>query len=290
MCKSCGIGTTSSSTSSSSSIIMAAPPAVLSPAARLPVELVEMICNELARLCQRKYRAGSSTCQMLRRLRDMMSVALVCRLWREPAQLALLRSLHFETAEECADFLHAVEDAPQLLEVPRVLTFNFSSRRRLERKPFLDMPGYVAVLLEMCRNVELVYVYAECDAESSTFERAVANLQHLRTFIFESIPVIGQSNSVIFELPSSLELFEYMYTGDHPSPMLWDLDELLESDARPVQVKNIKFHAECDLVEEDDDDEDADREVSNALVESLEGRFADRGVAFELLILEWDTI
>ena len=80
-------------------IIMAASPAVLSPAARLPVELVEMICNELAFLGQHTHETNTAAWFFFWRPRDLAAAARISRKWAGPAQTALLRSLFLDSPD-----------------------------------------------------------------------------------------------------------------------------------------------------------------------------------------------
>ncbi|GAA5894872.1 hypothetical protein JCM8208_006092 [Rhodotorula glutinis] len=282
---------------------MAAPPAVLSPAARLPVELVAMICNELAVLGQSVWHAGSSTWHLCDQQRALAAAARICRRWAGPAQAALLRSLYFSKPDDCADFLAAMEHNPHLLDIPRLLSFEVDGARLQAAEPHLGMRDFIPILFVKCPNVEFVYVSAVPDMVSPAFEDAFCSMRHLRTFIFESKTRSAESGArfqrsmqrapvslrtlavyhgvdigILFELPGSLETIDYNYMGDDPLLILSDFSDLLDHDARPIKTSTFSVWVESDF----DFDRQPSMPISDDVVEALKAKFAARGVVFKL--------
>ncbi|GAA5927337.1 hypothetical protein JCM3775_002520 [Rhodotorula graminis] len=287
---------------------MAAPPAVLSPAARLPVELIEMICEELAVLDLRVRNPGTTTRYMYSQQAALASAALVSRIWAGPAQTALLHSLRFDTADECADFLAAMEHNPHLLGLPRAIDFCVTGFIQDDDEAPLDMPNFIATLLEKCRNLETVHIYAERSISSLGFDFAIRNMRHLRHSVFEANPMLGETNNwfndsirqlpshvrvvgayddaveldIVFDLPFNLDLLEYRYMRDEPSLLFHCLDALLEAEDRPFRVSRLNVYVEPDL-----DLPVVLPMVSADIVKDYTASFAACGVVFQLLELAW---
>ncbi|GAA5854939.1 hypothetical protein JCM9279_003578 [Rhodotorula babjevae] len=280
---------------------MATPPAVLSPAARLPVELVEMICNELAVLGRTLDYAGTLRWHRGCRCAALAAAALVSRKWAGPAQTALLRSLHFASPKQCADFLAAMEHTPSLLSRPRAVVFNVMGQYSME---ISDNLPFIPVLLEKCHNVEFVCIYAEHNIRSPGFEYAIRNMKHLRTFVFESNPAIGHGGNkwfrvsarhlpaqvrvlsledstadldIALDMPIDLDLLEYHYLGANTHPVTHALNGLLGS-PRPFRISKLNVYVEADQ----------EPKYADGDVERFTAVFAARGVAFKLLTSAWD--
>jgi len=282
-------------------LIMAVPPVGLSPAARLPVELVEMICNELAVLDRRVDYAGTQKWHRGCQRAALAAAALVSRKWAGPAQTALLRSLYFPSPKQCVGFFAAMEHNPRLLGLVSAVVCNVMDYEPDESPDDFPM---IPALLEKCHNVEFVCVYAETDINSPGFEYAIRNMKHLRAFIFESNPGSGDHGNewfrvsarhlpahlrvltlqdgtadldIALDLPFDLDLLEYHYLGAGTSLVTHALNGLLGS-PRPFRIS--KFNVYVQAIQKPN--------YSEGDIKRFTAKFAARGVIFKLLQSAWD--
>ncbi|GAA5894898.1 hypothetical protein JCM8208_006100 [Rhodotorula glutinis] len=286
-------------------VIMAAPPVVLSPAARLPVELIEMICEELASLDSRLYQAGTTNWYHFHHREALAAAARISRQWTHPAQTTLLRSLCFVYGDDCAKFLAAMEHNPQLFSLPRGLQFSIIDYETATCPPHLGMCDFIPILFNKCRNVERVHISTELNLSSNRFNAALYNMRNLRTFVFESRRMVGHSNAwfqssvrylppsvrllgvqndvdvrVIFDVPATVDLLEYWYFENYPNSLIRRLINLLEPDNLPVKFSRFNLYYEPFCAPQID--------VSPDMVASLTALFAARGIVFKLFVGPWN--
>ncbi|GAA5927308.1 hypothetical protein JCM3775_002512 [Rhodotorula graminis] len=201
-----------------------------------------------------------------------------------------------------------MDHAPRLLVIPRTISFWVGGFIEDDDEAPLDMPNFIATLLEKCRNLETVHIYAERSISSLGFDFAIRNMRHLRHFVFEANPMLGETNrwfndsirqlpshvrvvgayddavdlDIVFNLPFNLDLLEYRYMRDEPSVLYEDLDEVLEVEDRPFRVSRLTVYVEPDL-----DLPVVAPMVSADIVKDYTASFAARGVVFQLLELAW---
>ncbi|TNY16986.1 hypothetical protein DMC30DRAFT_153755 [Rhodotorula diobovata] len=283
------------------------PPPPLSPAARLPTELVEIICDELAVL--RTIVAGAGPLRPIVPLKrnDLRACALVFRQWRGPAQTALYRSLYLAERVECDALWRTFCESPHLVKIPRTLViligigevddtlWNLGSSLQHQVLPWL---------LKQCKFFERLSVYFEWSSHSIELVRAITGHAHLREVVFEngpfksnswvadvlpqlpsSVRVLGVEDSLakiesILTLPPSVKHFAFRCDEVYSATdTLARLCGLLEADSRRLHFRRFSLYL--------DKPHKADEPTVLDLIGRAQAGLAKRGVAFQCYTGGW---